>query len=825
MALAIPAGANYNDWAFGRATSTGTTPLPRPFDQFGGTFGPLAPMRPMPLDVNAPGADRPEPRITQYPVGFNLPQQPGAEGLKLVPFQVLRQLADVYSVVRACIQLRKEEVLGLDWDIVPTDEKSKAMQFNTAEMTEFQSRRKEALAFFQRPDTNYHTYHSWLSAVLEEMLVIDALSIYLHPTRVPGKGLFGSDLASLDILAGEYIRPLLDNRGGRPQPPAPAYQQYLWGVPRSDQMDVILNREMADLPDMQGQKVSDYRADQLLYLPYTRRTWTPYGFSPVERALIPAMTGLYRQRYWMEYYQSGSVPAMFVQGPEGYTPAQNQQLESVLNAQATDPAHHHRIVVVPYGSKPTENHPVGLSDSFDATLNEQTLMAFDVQPMELGLMPGGKTSGLGGKGAAEKSEDIQKRKATKPFIAHLKRSIFDFILQQVCGQVDMEWQWSGIDPQEDEEQKAAMLVTLVHGGIQTVDEARLDLGLQPFGTIQSSEPQYFTAAGLVSLNTDPDEEPPTPPSPDAPAEAPPEDDAPHDEMPLNDAMDDSDPSEPEQHPTAKGASLDEQLHELEQFRQYMRHHGTPARFAPKALGGDAYRALVADIAPYGVGPALARARKRLANDDRKQKRDSHLAAVAAAAGAGLGLLARKLTGGQIQPNQFVTQAAGVLGTGYADAYQAGASEAGADLGPEDAAAAVSTRVVAQHPFLSGFALDIAAGLTRQAIANRLNLYTASLTPAYEQGYGAGMATKLGGGLAITWHTTGGDPCDLCEPRDGRVYTQDSLPGYPGDDGFGDLCEGGPNCKCVLVYAAADEQDEPEALAAGVTPDIHKAVNS
>ena len=39
------------------------------------------------------------------------------------------------------------------------------------------------------------------------------------------------------------------------------------------------------------------RGDQLLYLPYLERAETPYGFSLVEQALIPIMTGLRKQAY------------------------------------------------------------------------------------------------------------------------------------------------------------------------------------------------------------------------------------------------------------------------------------------------------------------------------------------------------------------------------------------------------------------------------------------------------------------------------------------------------------------------------------------------
>ena len=49
-----------------------------------------------------------------------------------------------------------------------------------------------------------------------------------------GRGLCGSDLDCFELVDGATIRPLLDLHGGVPRPPAPAWQQYLKSVPRSD---------------------------------------------------------------------------------------------------------------------------------------------------------------------------------------------------------------------------------------------------------------------------------------------------------------------------------------------------------------------------------------------------------------------------------------------------------------------------------------------------------------------------------------------------------------------------------------------------------------
>ena len=305
----VGAGANsYGTWSPNDPTS-----LARPPEDFTlGTFGPAEPMRPSPVDEAPDGLDRAQPRRWQYPPTWNMPKPPGSEGLRLTSFATLRALADMSSFLRMCIDKRVEEILGLEWDIVPTVDASLAI-VDDIDRADFEYRRAQAIAFFQRPDPEFDTFHSWLRAALEDVFVIDALSIYIAPPRVPGHGLFGTDLAALALIAGETIRPMLDLQGGRPQPPAVAFQQYIYGVPRVDMVDIITDEEIDE--DL-GVPQSKLRGDQMLYLPYRRRTISPYGFSHVESVLVPASIELNKQTFQKTYYTEGNVPACVDQETE-----------------------------------------------------------------------------------------------------------------------------------------------------------------------------------------------------------------------------------------------------------------------------------------------------------------------------------------------------------------------------------------------------------------------------------------------------------------------------------------------------------------------------
>lgn len=480
--------------------------LPRPTEDFTeGAFGPFSPILPVPVDAPPPGAERAEPRREEYRVGWNLPVgQPGTEGIKLADFGTLRTLADLYSVARACIQLRKSEIRGLEWDIMPTHEASKTMRNDHDAMRDFGERRAKAIKFFRRPDPDYFSWNSWIDAVLEEIFVYDALSILIRPKWLKGrgKGLLGSDLDSLNLISGPTIRPLYDINGSYPRPPAPAYQQYLYGVPRSDLMTMITEKDI-EQAGLSGSELRQFRGDQLLYLPMVPRRWTPYGFPPIERALIPVMSGLQKQAYQLDYFREGTVPAVFVSpggSNQNLTPNQIRELQDALNAIAGDPAWKHKIIVLPADSQVHPQKNVQIADQFDEIVMNQVCMAFDIQPMELGIMP--KVSATVSPGAANQmskaTQDIQERKATKPILTFLS-DIMTSVLREVAGQDDMRFVFEGLEAEDDEALKTELLVKQIGAGLRSIDEARGELNLQPWGLPETSDPGWSTPNGWVPL--------------------------------------------------------------------------------------------------------------------------------------------------------------------------------------------------------------------------------------------------------------------------------------------------------------------------------------
>jgi hypothetical protein len=477
--------------------------LPRPPQTFtDGAFSPFSPIMPVPIDAPPPGYERPEPRRFQYEVGYNLPVgDPGTEaGYKLAPFATLKSLSKTYSIARRCIQLVKKEVCGLEWDITMTSHAEKAYQGDRGAQRDFGERRAQAMRFFKKPDPNYFNFTSWLSVMLEQVLVTDALSLYMCPKKGTGlhRGLLGSNLDSLWNIDGATIRPLLALHGGMPMPPAPAFQQYEFGVPRADFTTVMAG---LDLPELAGGERGAYRGDQLMYLPMTLFPDSPYGMSPTEQAIVPILTGLRKQGYQLEFFTEGTVPAVYISpGDTSMTPNQIRELQDSLNAVANDQAFHWKVIVLPAGSKTQPMKPNDIVDQSDEWIANEVCMMYGVSPMDVGILPKVSTvaSPFAAREMAQASRTTQEKTDTKPLL-NFMAAIPNFILQVLCDQQDMEFAFEGQREIQDEAALTDTYVKQAQIGVRSVDEFRDKIGLPPWGLPESSGPVVFTPMGPIPL--------------------------------------------------------------------------------------------------------------------------------------------------------------------------------------------------------------------------------------------------------------------------------------------------------------------------------------
>jgi hypothetical protein len=511
------------------------TLLPRDPATFLGMQGPQPPVPPFSIDPNAPGRERPYPRLGQYPVGENLPSEPGSH--KLVPFRILRALADMHDVTRRCIEMVKAQIAQLDWDIVPREDylkskgkgrsalaayrqskgqsgKSNAPNSQEAARSHESGVESEAAEkfavpiehFFREPDRIRGVkFHNWMKMAIEEVLVCDAFAVYEHPTNGKNGGTLGSGLHSMEILSGDTVKPLVDIRGSRPLPPNPAYQQYLWGVPRSDLVALLpddfndpeIQSLQRGLPLADESEYLEFAADQLHYEVYHPRAWTHYGFSNVEQIVTTINIALKRQQFHLSYFTDGDVPAMLVHVPETWNIDQIIKFEQHWHSMlAGDQGWKHRMRAVPGAQKADQLKPMdpGVHGmDFDEFISRVVCMGFFADPSFLNLdlhSSNAETTHIA-------ATDKQLKLLVKP-LCDWFQGYFDSVISRRFGHPELCFIFDVLEF-EDKMLELNVDSGMLKLGALTLNEMRAKRGMEPLAIDQADEPNVYLTRDVVPV--------------------------------------------------------------------------------------------------------------------------------------------------------------------------------------------------------------------------------------------------------------------------------------------------------------------------------------
>lgn len=486
-ALKLPAGATTQTEqqiaAMTPQSGMTATPLERDPRLAVVPFPPASPL--IPALINQPRPDgRAEPRKYEFPVAWNLQ----IVEQRNIPFRVLREVADGADIVRKCVEYNKSVISGMNWDIVINEDavarvmaeqgvgSTKAAQLvrekYSAEIT-------AAKDFWRMPDRmNGMTFREWMMMALEEVLVIDALSIY------PNHSMDNKTLHSLEILDGTTIKPLLNAHGSRPMPPHPAFQQILWGFPRG---------EFTASADADG----EFTADDLIYVPRNRRSFTPYGYSPVERCLNLVDLYMKRLHWFRTEFTDGVMPDLAVETDIdfGDNPQLLKAYEQVLNDDlAGNLEQRRRARMFAKGMHPV---PLGTSDAkysdtFDNFLVKSICGHFGVMPTQIGFTP---ETGLGGKGHQDGEASTAEIAGMRPLISWVE-DLCNYLSHGFIGMPrDLAFKFT-MATQDDELQEAQRRQMELFSGQKTWNEARSEMGL-PLFTFPEADAPLVVQGGTV----------------------------------------------------------------------------------------------------------------------------------------------------------------------------------------------------------------------------------------------------------------------------------------------------------------------------------------
>lgn len=507
-ALALPAGAQTTNYSTQylqalqqRAVLQGSGSIALPRDpNVDAMFGPGEPLYPAAISPLLPSG-RPAPRLWEYPTSWNLQ----TTTTRLVPWSVLRDVADQVPVVRSCIDTCKAAITGLDWSFGIDTRRARALAKRSGTsshevIVDLQDKYADDIerlhSWWMHPMRG-KTFTEWLNAVLEDEIVYDAVALYPRLS-------LGGDLLAAELVDAATIKPLLDERGGTPIPPLAAFQQILWGFPRGDYkaspMDAI-DGEYADAVygpiDFKGA-----RTDALIYKVRNQRSQGPYGFSAVEGALPAVDLWLKRWEWLKAEYTSGVAPEMLVKVAGNFTPEQLRQYEAVFNDDLSGRSdERHRARFLPDGFEPWIGSGVDakFSSDFDLHLIRLICGPFGVLPSTQGFTPNRGMGSMGSQGHHQGESDSQLQRSTKPRASWVVDLVNEFSINYLGMSPEVTFAFHGL-VDDDEERSAALLEGYLGHGLMTMNEGRDQLNLPRFVMAQANEPLFTTPTGPAFVN-------------------------------------------------------------------------------------------------------------------------------------------------------------------------------------------------------------------------------------------------------------------------------------------------------------------------------------
>lgn len=406
-----------------------------PHSWSGGFMGPGAPVTGILSDMTGTAREKDaqtEPRTFSYPPNVNATLSPRM-AYGLMAFSDLREAAETVPEVGTCIRIITEELKSFEPRIV--DE------------TGAEYRSPETDWMIEMPD-RANSWPVWLSRFMYNTLVYDAAAVHRPRNRK-------NKITAMRVIDGSTIFAMVDERGEQPKPPAPAFCQIIYGIPR-----MYLNTHL------------------LWYHPRHLRADAPYGRSPIEDALPAVRTLSNLWSYQESWYTEGTTAEQMLTAPDGWTVDQILQFEASYNSRMAGNTAERagRIRFVPYGTTSVATKDAVFSNDVYQAAANSIRMAFGIPQTEFGESPG---TGLGGSGFLEAMQNLFYRLGIAPNKAYIEALINETLRLNGYSNLRMEMQFpkASLDTNKEEER----VISRWNSGLIQLDEARQALGQKPIG--------------------------------------------------------------------------------------------------------------------------------------------------------------------------------------------------------------------------------------------------------------------------------------------------------------------------------------------------------
>jgi Phage portal protein len=446
-------------------------------------FGPLAPMHPVaPPEVAG--------RTWDFVPGFNLATEPRA--YEPVKFETLRMLAQAYDPLTLVIEKRKDQLSRMAWTIRPRHEGCGKPPSSSQLSSQTRGIIKDVTEFFKYP-TEGISFRSWLRMVVDDLLILDAPSIYME--RDPG-----GNLVALSPTDGATIKRIIDDRGRTPRPFRWDGQPFVWlgeTVNLANYTDLgfkIANGLMyapAYQQILKGLPAVNLTSWDLCYKPMNLRTRGVYGYSPVEMVMTSISIAMRRSISQLEYYREGNQPDAIYGLPETFGPDQIQRLQDWWdNVHAGNLGARRKMKFLPGG---TNSNYVPLKEpalkgELDEWLTRIVCAAFSYPPSCF--------VSLSNRSIAESHERQAEEEGLEPLKVWFCELANEIVEREFDDSVEFAW----TEEQEIEPEKQKDILTgYAESGVLTLNQVRNKIGEEPDPDPAANKLMVRTQTGYIPI--------------------------------------------------------------------------------------------------------------------------------------------------------------------------------------------------------------------------------------------------------------------------------------------------------------------------------------
>lgn len=358
-----------------------------------GFFPPSNPLVPL-----AP-ADAGWGRAFDYNPSFNLQNVP--HGNESFTYQQLRDLARVCDYINICEQTVVDRVCGVSGGVYdiggdPKKPNAKAVQISR---------------WMDRPD-GINSFYDWFSPIFRDQIEIDAPAVWI------------------------------DRRGSTP------LARYVDGatiaVRINEQGSPYLLTQI-----IKGAPAHDYDLNTMIWLPKNRRTWTPWGFSPVEQIAHIVSLALHRIERQSAFFTDGDIPSMLIEAPQNWTPDQIKAMNFSWSQMLSGISGKDKARWMPPGSKATVYDRDPSKGEFDEWLIRVICYCFSLPPTAFVRETNRATAGI-----TQEASIAEGHKANLRWSAGFLTSVIT-----AAWGPGFEWRWN-----LDEDPTSATIIALLTAG-------------------------------------------------------------------------------------------------------------------------------------------------------------------------------------------------------------------------------------------------------------------------------------------------------------------------------------------------------------------------